>query len=236
MRSKGKIASWNDDKGYGFIAPLAGGKQVFIHVSALNNRGRRPELNEIVTYGLATDKQGRPCAANATLAGDKLKEKKAQKSSTPAIVFALLFLCVIGVSTLTGRLPFVVAVAYLALSLLSFIAYAFDKSAARNDGWRTPEANLHLLGLAGGWPGALIAQQLLRHKSKKGSFRSVFWATVLLNCSVLTWLHTDAGRTVLDSLLGRSIQSESGCPECPVPALRWIVKYDLCRIETLGVK
>ena len=27
MRSKGKIASWNDDKGYGFITPLTGGKQ-----------------------------------------------------------------------------------------------------------------------------------------------------------------------------------------------------------------
>ena len=84
MRSKGKIASWNDDKGFGFITPLAGGKQVFIHVSAFGNRNRRPEINDVVTYALSTDKQGRPCAANATLAGDKLKEKKAKESSTPA--------------------------------------------------------------------------------------------------------------------------------------------------------
>ena len=52
MRTKGKITSWNDDKGYGFITPLSGGKQIFIHISALSNRNRRPELNEVVTYSV----------------------------------------------------------------------------------------------------------------------------------------------------------------------------------------
>jgi len=205
MRSKGKIASWNDDKGYGFITPLAGGKQVFIHVSALSNRGRRPAINEVVTYGLSKDKQGRPCAANATLAGDKLKEVKAQTSSTPAILFALLFLGGVGVSVAAGSLPAVIGIGYAALSLIAFVSYALDKSAARRGTWRTEESALHLLGLIGGWPGALLAQQTLRHKSKKGSFRVVFWATVLVNCAALAWLHSDGGRALLDLLPGPGI-------------------------------
>jgi uncharacterized membrane protein YsdA (DUF1294 family) len=60
---------------------------------------------------------------------------------------------------------------------------------------------LHLLGLAGGWPGALIAQQMLRHKSKKASFLAVFWVTVLINCGALLWLHTARGQGALQALL-----------------------------------
>jgi len=201
MRSKGKIASWNDDKGFGFVAPLAGGKQVFIHVKAFSDRNRRPEINDVVTYAMSRDKQGRPCAASATLAGDKLKEKATQKSSTPTILFAVLFLCAVGVSVMTGRLPAMIIIAYVTLSLFTFIAYALDKSAAQRGAWRTSESALHMLSLIGGWPGAVIAQQTLRHKSKKASFRIVLWATVLMNCAALVWLHTESGQAVLETTL-----------------------------------
>jgi uncharacterized membrane protein YsdA (DUF1294 family)/cold shock CspA family protein len=204
MRVKGRIASWNDDKGFGFISAIPGGKQIFIHVSALSNRGRRPEVGEIVTYGLSKDKQGRPCAVNATLAGDKLKKKESQKSSTPAIAFALLSLFAVGISVTTGNLPLVIGIAYCSMSLITFIAYAVDKSAAQIGAWRTPESTLHLLGLAGGWPGALVAQQTMRHKSKKGSFRVVLLVTIIINCLALAWLHTENGGALLDSLLSRS--------------------------------
>jgi uncharacterized membrane protein YsdA (DUF1294 family) len=58
-----------------------------------------------------------------------------------------------------------------------------------------------LLSLAGGWPGALVAQQKLHHKSKKQSFRLVFWLTVLLNCGAFVWLFTPTGATTLQSLI-----------------------------------
>ena len=201
MRSKGKITSWNDDKGFGFITPLEGGKQVFIHVKALGNRDRRPVIDDVVTYALSKDNQGRPCAANATLAGDKLKERAAQKTNPFAIFFALAFLCAMGLSVLAGELPLTVLLAYLVLSLITFFAYAIDKSAAQSGGWRTSEGTLQILGLVGGWPGGLIAQQTLRHKSKKSAFRVVLWATVVLNCAAVVWLHTENGRAVLDALL-----------------------------------
>ncbi len=66
--------------------------------------------------------------------------------------------------------------------------YALDKSAARDDRRRTRESTLLLLGILGGWPGALAAQALLRHKSAKPSFRVAFWGTVVVNLLVIGWL------------------------------------------------
>src|SRR5690606_10783913 len=89
-----------------------------------------------------------------------------------------------------GYLPMLVFWAYLALSLLSMLLYAKDKWAASRGGRRTRERTLHLFALAGGWPGALYAQQLFRHKSVKRSFRRVFWLTVMLNVAALGYLVT----------------------------------------------
>ena len=77
---------------------------------------------------------------------------------------------------------------YLGLSFVSYIVYALDKSAARRSAWRIPENTLHILALAGGWPGALLAQSVLRHKTIKRSFRIVFWLTVVLNLAALQLL------------------------------------------------
>lgn len=199
-RSKGLIASWNDDKGFGFITPHSGGNRIFVHISAFANRGRRPEVGEAVSYGMSTDKQGRPCAVNATLPGDKQQSRRRRKSTAPGIVFALLFAGVVCTSVAFGPIPAEIAAAYLALSLVTFVLYALDKSAARRGAWRTKESTLQLFGLAGGWPGALIAQNTFRHKSRKASFQSVFWATVALNCAAFAWLHTDDGLTFASQL------------------------------------
>jgi len=68
------------------------------------------------------------------------------------------------------------------------VVYAIDKRAARKNRWRIPEAQLHLLALLGGWPGAIIAQQVLRHKSVKPLFRIIFWISVGLNIAFVYWL------------------------------------------------
>ena len=202
MRAKGKLTSWNEDKGFEFITPMAGGKQIFIHIKAFSNRNRRPVIGEIVTYTQSSDKQGRPCAIKATLTGDKLPEKTKRSNGTLSIVVAILFLIIVGISVFSTKMPIHILALYMTASLLTFIVYALDKSAAQEGAWRTQESTLHLLSLAGGWPGALIAQQKLRHKTQKQSFRSVFWITVLLNCGAFAWLFTPSGAATLHSLIG----------------------------------
>lgn len=77
---------------------------------------------------------------------------------------------------------------YAALSLLAFGLYAVDKSAARNGRRRVPEARLHVVALLGGWPGALLAQRVVRHKTIKQPFRTIFWITVAVNIAALVAL------------------------------------------------
>ena len=107
-------------------------------------------------------------------------------------MIAVIFLVLAMALVLLGKLPIVVIWFYLAASIITFLVYAVDKSAAKNGQWRTPENTLHLLALAGGWPGALVAQKWLRHKSKKPSFQIGFWVSVVINCAALFYLFTSS--------------------------------------------
>jgi uncharacterized membrane protein YsdA (DUF1294 family) len=100
----------------------------------------------------------------------------------------LLFLALYAYAALTLGLPPAVGLAYVLTSLGCFALYARDKAAARRGDRRTPERDLLLLGLAGGWPGALLAQQWLRHKTVKVPFRYLFWLTVGVNLAGFCWL------------------------------------------------
>ena len=149
MRIKGKITSWNDEKGFGFITPNAGGKQVFVHIKAFSST-RRPETNQLITYTLSTDKQGRTCAVKAALAGDKPRQASRQKSGSLSVFGAVLFFVIVGIAVAIAKIPPLIFAIYMAASLLTFIVYAIDKSAAKKGAWRTQESTLHLLSLAGG--------------------------------------------------------------------------------------
>ena len=201
MRTKGKLTSWNDEKGFGFIEPLDGGKRVFIHIKVFANRGLRPAINQVVTYQLSTDRQGRPCAINATLPGDRVAKKSRKPGGSFSILLTTVFLIVVAAAVFKNNAPTWIIDAYLVISLITFLAYAWDKSAARSGSWRTKESTLHLLSLIGGWPGALVAQQKLRHKSKKQPFRFVFWLTAFANCGAFAWLMTPEGTAFLGSIL-----------------------------------
>ncbi len=83
---------------------------------------------------------------------------------------------------LSNALPLILLPVYIVASLAAFLLYALDKVAAMNGRWRTAESTLWLVGLVGGWPGALIAQGLFRHKSRKLAFLMPFWISVAANC------------------------------------------------------
>ncbi len=201
MRAKGKISSWNEEKGFGFITPFSGGKQVFVHIKSFNNRNRRPEINQLLTYTLSIDKQRRPCAVKAILDGDSSSQKIKSKNGSLSVIAAVILLSIVAASVLTDKTSPMIFAIYIVASILTFIMYFLDKSAARKGRWRTRESTLHMLSLVGGWPGALIAQQKLHHKTQKQSFRYVFWLTVLLNIGTFIWLFTLTGTAVLDLLI-----------------------------------
>ncbi len=76
------------------------------------------------------------------------------------------------------------AVVLLCVSLATGVALAWDKRAARKRRWRVSERTLHTLELLGGWPGSLLVRPLIRHKTRKRSYRVVFTLIVLLHAAL----------------------------------------------------
>jgi uncharacterized membrane protein YsdA (DUF1294 family) len=84
-----------------------------------------------------------------------------------------------------GQVILVICIAYVFFSIVSIVVYRSDKLASERGGRRMPEITLHLLGFAGGWPGAIFAQKRFRHKTRKQPFRLLFWLTVLGNVLIV---------------------------------------------------
>ena len=199
-RREGTIKSWNDARGFGFIAPAEGGRAVFAHISAFESG--RPRMAQRVRFVAETSADGRLRASKVQLldvalppASERIRAATGL-DRTSQLVLALLVACLAAAIGL-GGLPWWIALVYGGLSGLTFLVYAADKSSARAGARRISESTLHLLALAGGWPGALVAQQVLRHKSSKTSFLAVYWATVALNCAGCALLALPAGRAWL---------------------------------------
>lgn len=135
MRFDGKIKSWNDERGFGFIQPVQGGDEIFVHIKAIPSGTGRPVVGLAVSFEVEPGPNG----------------KKRAKA-------------------------------------VQFIRQASRRNPQRRESpapW-----TLHLLALACGWPGALPAQQWLRHKSSKPDSISAYWVTVAANITGFVALHT----------------------------------------------
>lgn len=193
----GLVTEWNDERGFGFVTPDTGGERLFLHIKAVQPGQRRPARGHRVTCRAVRDDKGKWSAEEVRL---DLPLSARLTALSPAVVFTGLFLLALAGLILAGRLPLWLGAFYLLASLTTFAAYAIDKSAARNNRWRTQESTLHLLGLACGWPGALAAQRLLRHKSVKREFLNVYWVTVALNCLACAALLSESGQALLHGI------------------------------------
>ena len=196
MRYQGRITEWRDEKGFGFITPNGGGERIFLHIKSFKSHSRRPATGQLVNFERSTDDKGRPRAEKVELAASTKTPGPTRPGKLPATPVALAFLATLAGLAFFERLPIVVPLACTVMSLLAFVAYAIDKSAAREGRRRTPESTLQLLALAGGWPGALLAQRHLRHKSAKPSFQLAFWIIVAINVLAIGWLLTPAGASL----------------------------------------
>lgn len=116
-------------------------------------------------------------------------------------IIIYIFVIILGGSYYLGWTPPLITFLFVVFSVLAYERYSKDKRAAQNGEWRVSEQTLHLLSLFCGWPGAIIAQQRLRHKTKKADFRVVFWLSVLVNLGGFGWLHTQQGSALLHNYM-----------------------------------
>ncbi len=222
MEQRGRLKSWNDDKGFGFIHPEQGGADVFAHISAMRGDSR-PSAGDQVLYIAGRDAQGRLRAehirldAPITLDRPAIRRKprvakgrvaasgkpaprnapQRRRLTAPGVLHLggkLLVLGLLLVLPLWGCARFLLeqsplpTLVYVSASIATFCLYWSDKASAIRGRWRTQESTLHLGELLGGWPGALLAQQVFRHKTRKPSYQLVFWGIVMLH--QLYWLDT----------------------------------------------
>jgi uncharacterized membrane protein YsdA (DUF1294 family)/cold shock CspA family protein len=209
MRKAGRVVRFDAARGFGFIRCADSEADVFFHVRDFAGEGQPPVEGLAVVYeeihvggkgprGMAVRPSDAVRPASAGLRTSSTRRRKPDRPmQAPAPEsgkgWVLMGMVVYGGVLLWAgtqqRLPVWALLALPLVNLLTFGAYWRDKQAARNGAWRTSEKDLHLLSLAGGWPAAWFAQQVLRHKSRKSSFRQTYWMTVFAHLlAVASWL------------------------------------------------
>jgi uncharacterized membrane protein YsdA (DUF1294 family)/cold shock CspA family protein len=199
---RGRIADWKDDRGFGFIEPESGGPRLFFHISGTYGTAR-PIVGTEVYYEISRSSDGKLRAVSVAPVGVGLNRKRTVPIKSPAkgklrqpkwlwipavLVFPLLWWLV-----KIGRVPLALLFIFSGMSVLTFLLYRLDKSAAKREAQRTPEQTLQMCALFCGWPGALLAQQIFRHKSSKVSFQRVFWGLVVVNILAVLILSSSPG-------------------------------------------
>ena len=210
MRYIGTLVEWNDQRGFGFVQADAGGERVFVHISAFQPKPSptaRPQVQMRLEFGIGVEggkkraqhvawRNVEPEANHHAKPAHAVPKHKGGGTYFVVLAFIVVFVAVASVWSVQRWLVSL----YVLLSLITFFAYWKDKRAAQGGHWRTPESTLHVLAVMGGWPGAILAQQWLRHKSSKTAFRTAFWVTVVLNVVLFVYLHSPWGRDWLPVL------------------------------------
>lgn len=196
LQDTGILTEWNDERGYGFITPANGGAKIFLHVKSLKREARRPTVGELFFFKLKTDERGRLRAEDAfqTILDEKRDLSfwhnfmRGLARRWPLGLFVPAIIAIWQVSFEWG-----VITAFIINSLLTARFYREDKFLAKYKYWRIPENHLHIWELLCGWPGALYAMLMYRHKSRKDSFKLWFGLCVIINCGAICYVISQVG-------------------------------------------
>lgn len=232
MRKQGTITRWEAARGFGFIRSPAASADVFFHLRdvrgglqpregtmvsfeeiQVGGKGPRAMAVEAIsaTPGPASGSVRPRSLPRSRAEGRDTRRRRPQKQTTESrtgrSVGPMLFVITAYGGLLlwavwASLLPWWIVPASFVLNLSTFWVYWVDKHAAQTSQWRTPENTLQVLALAGGWPGAWLAQQVLRHKSSKQSFQDTYWLTVISHGLLVgAWLFWPPLRASLKALL-----------------------------------
>ncbi len=72
----------------------------------------------------------------------------------------------------------------IGINVIAFLAFGWDKRQSERHGSRIAERTLIALALFGGALGALLGQQVFRHKTQKQPFRTLLWCAAVVNMLV----------------------------------------------------
>ena len=103
MRHHGTLIRWNDERGFGFIAPAGGADELFVHVSAFPRDGRRPETGEVISYLTQAGPDGKVRAisimrpgANRPPRNVRVQKPRGRRSGWLATLLSLCAIAAIG--------------------------------------------------------------------------------------------------------------------------------------------
>ncbi|TPQ35538.1 DNA-binding protein [Cupriavidus pinatubonensis] len=83
-RISGTLKSWNKDKGFGFIAPSNGGRDIFVHISDYPRQGGMPKIGESLTFLVTLNQDGKNKAINVQRPGVPLTAPYRSRMKPPA--------------------------------------------------------------------------------------------------------------------------------------------------------
>jgi uncharacterized membrane protein YsdA (DUF1294 family) len=156
-----------------------------VHIKAFTSTAYGPSDADLISYELAKDESGRFLQKIFSLRRIRYHLVYLVPLARSALIFPFFLEHLSYPPLYLVESPLAILGLYFASSIVTFIVYAIDKSSAQHGRRRTNESTLHMLGLFGGWPGALFAQKILHHKSKKQEFQTVFGVSVISNCFAL---------------------------------------------------
>lgn len=211
MNKQGTIVRWDAERGFGFVRAPGTDADVFFHIrdfrggstapseglevryEEIHVGGKGPRAMAVAPLGYVDPRRPLPAELPRRRDGSRRQPPPPHVASEMRAMALLvpLYLALLVWAAWTQRLLVPVVLSVPLLSVLAFYLYWRDKFAAQRGAWRTPEAVLHAASLIGGWPGAWLAQRLLRHKSAKEAFRKIYWGTVALHWGLLAlWLYS----------------------------------------------